>query len=56
MNLSKMTSDLRDPGFLDGRHALTRALKLHRHARQNYESALQQFTEYILNGRLTDGH
>lgn len=51
ITLSRMTHDLADPGFMDGQHALAKALKIHRHARENYERALQQFTDYILNGK-----
>ncbi len=52
MNISRITSDLRDPGFADGQHALAKALRIHRHARQKYERSLQEFTDYVLNGKL----
>lgn len=55
MNIARVVAGPRDPGFVDGQHALSKALKIHRHARQNYEHALQQFTEYILNGKLPYG-
>jgi hypothetical protein len=50
MSTSRSTSDLNDPGFVDGQHALSKALRIHRHARVRYERRLQDFTEYVLNG------
>jgi hypothetical protein len=42
---------LDDTGNVDGHHALSQALKIHRHARLKYETALREFTEYILSGK-----
>jgi hypothetical protein len=40
-----------DPGFADGQFALRRAIQIERRARREYEQALREFTEFVLNGQ-----
>lgn len=52
MAISAETANINDPGFVDGTAALLRALKVHTHARERYQQALRDLTEYILDGKL----
>jgi hypothetical protein len=52
MVISGDTSDLSDPGLVDGLHALRRALIIHRQSRLDYEQALKAFSDFVLHGEL----
>jgi len=53
--ISTATSDLNDPGFVDGNFAMRRAMQVHTCARRKYESALKEFTDFVLNGNRSGG-
>lgn len=52
MGIAADTAGPRDPAFIDGHHAMSQALRIQGRARRNYEQALQDFTEYVLSGKL----
>jgi len=52
MAISAQTADAKDPGLIDGNHAMRRAMQVHRLARLQYENALREFTDFVLNGKV----
>lgn len=52
MNIATATVDYADPGRLDGKQALRQAIRIHAYARGQYERALTNFTDFVLQGKL----